>query len=215
MSKEAGEILEFGGFRLDSREALLTRFGKPVPLAPKVFDLLVYLASNGGRLVEKEELLRALWPDTFVEEANLTVNIAALRRALGSQPDGQPWIETVPKRGYRFLAIVARPAEPSVDQTRVTEVSPEPPPVVALVRARGRYLVAVSALALVVFAVYVYVNGKQGHQVTPQRQSIAILPFQELSSGGDDLHAGLGMTDALITKLGTLPDLTVRSTATI
>ena len=63
--------------------------------------------------------------------------------------------------------------------------------------------------------VYLYVNAKRGRQVTPQRQSIAILPFQDLSNGGDDLHAGLGMTDALITKLGTLPELTVRSTATV
>src|SRR5579872_3322051 len=110
MTKGKKEILEFGQFRLDPGEALLTRQGAPVPLPPKVFDLLSYLASNAGRLVEKEELLKALWPDSFVEEANLNVNIAALRRALGSQPDGQPWIETVPKRGYRFLAMVAQPA---------------------------------------------------------------------------------------------------------
>src|SRR6266700_1219204 len=90
MSKETKEIVEFGPFRLDSGEALLTRLGTPVPLPPKVFDLLVYLVSKPGRLVDKEELLKALWPDSFVEEANLTVNIAALRRALGSQPNGQP-----------------------------------------------------------------------------------------------------------------------------
>src|SRR6266567_4113951 len=122
MAKEKKEILEFGQFRLDRGEALLTRLGTPVPLPPKVFDLLVYLVSNGGRLVDKEELLKALWPDSFVEESNLTVNIAALRRALGSQPDGQPWIETVPKRGYRFLAVVACPAEPA-DVHPITEPS--------------------------------------------------------------------------------------------
>src|SRR5947209_83131 len=148
MSKEAGEILEFGGFRLDSREALLTRFGKPVPLAPKVFDLLVYLASNGGRLVEKEELLRALWPDTFVEEANLTVNIAALRRALGSQPDGQPWIETIPKRGYRFLAGVVCPADTVVVHP-VMEPSPAVPPDVEPVKAGRRHLIGVAAVFVV------------------------------------------------------------------
>src|SRR5258708_3297293 len=139
MSKETKEILEFGPFRLDCGEALLTRLGTPVPLPPKVFDLLVYLVSKAGRLVEKEELLKALWPDSFVEEANLTVNIAALRRALGSQPDGQLWIETVPKRGYRFLAIVAHPA---VDLPPLSEPATEPPPVVEPVRASRRYLVA-------------------------------------------------------------------------
>ena len=212
MAKGKKEILEFGEFRLDHGEALLTRLGTPVPLPPKVLDLLSYLVSNAGRLVEKEELLKALWPDSFVEEANLTVNIAALRRALGSQPDGQPWIETVPKRGYRFLAIVARPA---VDLPPIAVPATEPPPVVQPVTARGRYMVAVTALSLVVFVVYLYMNGKRGGLVAPQRQSIAILPFEDLSSGGDGLHAGLGMTDALITKLGTLPDLTVRSTATV
>src|SRR5882724_2662591 len=120
MPKKTKEILEFGPFRLDSGEALLTRLGTPVPLPPKVFDLLVYLVSNAGRLVEKEELLKALWPDSFVEEANLTINIAALRRALGSQPDGQPWIETVPKRGYRFLASVAHPGGAAATEIEIT-----------------------------------------------------------------------------------------------
>src|SRR5438270_12428382 len=168
MSKEQKEILEFGPFRLDRGEALLTRLGTPVSLPPKVFDLLSYLVSNAGRLIEKEELLKTLWPDSFVEEANLTVNIAALRRALGAQLDGQPWIETVPKRGYRFLAIVARPA---MDLTPLTEPATEPPPVVEPVKARGRYLVAVAALSLVVFVGYLYVNAKRGRQVTAQRQS--------------------------------------------
>ena len=165
MAKEKKEILEFGQFRLDHGEALLTRLGTPVPLPPKVFDLLSYLVSNAGRLVEKEELLKALWPDSFVEEANLTVNIAALRRALGSQPDGQPWIETVPKRGYRFLAIVAHPA---VDLPPLTVPATEPPPAVEPVRARGRYVVTVAALSIVVLVVYLYVNAKRGRQVTPQ-----------------------------------------------
>jgi TolB-like protein/Tfp pilus assembly protein PilF len=139
------------------------------------------------------------------------VNIAALRRALGSQPDGQPWIETVPKRGYRFLAHVAHP---TVDLPPITEPSTEIPPI-ERVGARGRYLAAVAALSLTVLVVYLYVHGKRLSPVTFQRQSIAILPFQDLSSGGDGLHTGLGMTDALITKLGALPELTVRSTATV
>ena len=192
MHKEKKDILEFGQFRLDRGEALLTRLGTPVPLPPKVFDLLSYLVLNAGRLVEKEELLKALWPDSFVEEANLTVNIAALRRALGSQPDAQPWIETVPKRGYRFLAIVARSAETPVDQTRVTELSPEPPPVVSPVWARGKYLVAVAALALVVFVVYMYVNWKQGRQVTPQR------PERDPLGGDDEVRHIRGLGDRAI-----------------
>jgi DNA-binding winged helix-turn-helix (wHTH) protein/TolB-like protein/Tfp pilus assembly protein PilF len=213
MSKEKKEILEFGPFRLDCGEALLTRLGTPVPLPPKVFDLLVYLVSKAGRLVEKEELLKALWPDSFVEEANLTVNIAALRRALGSQPDGQPWIETVPKRGYRFLVTVSRPAE-SVAPVLAIEPLPEAPPAIAPARATGKYLVA-AAILLTAGSVYLYLHGLSRSNAVSQQQSIAVLPFQDLSTGGDDIHAGLGMTDALITKLGALPELTVRSITTV
>jgi len=214
MPKKTKEILEFGPFRLDSGEALLTRLGTPVPLPPKVFDLLVYLVSNAGRLIEKEELLRALWPDSFVEEANLTVNIAALRRALGSQADGQAWIETVPKRGYRFLATVVRPVQPAV-LAPVTQPLPQTRPVSAPSKATGKYLIGAVAILVIAFAAYVYLHGRKGSSVAPQRQSIAILPFQDLSTGGQDLHAGLGMTDALITKLGALPELTVRSIGTV
>jgi TolB-like protein/DNA-binding winged helix-turn-helix (wHTH) protein len=210
MARQTNEVLEFGPFRLDSREALFTRLGTPVPLAPKVFDLLVYLVSNAGRLVEKEELLKALWPDSFVEEANLTVNMATLRKTLGSQADGQPWIETVPKRGYRFLAAVSHPAEP------VVAMPPTPVVPVKVGRGvRGKYLIGGAALLAVAILVFFYLHGLGRNKGASQQQSIAVLPFQDLSPGGDDLHAGLGMTDALITKLGALPELTVRAVATV
>src|SRR5215813_12792155 len=101
MSSENKQIQTFGPFTLDRTEARLTREGSPVSLPPKVFELLCYLAANAGRLIEKDELLKALWPDSFVEEANLTVGIAALRKALGAE-----LIETVPKPGYRFTGEV-------------------------------------------------------------------------------------------------------------
>src|ERR1044071_6085697 len=135
MLKQAKEILEFGPFRLQPAEVLLTRDGSPVSVPPQVFDLLVYLVTHAGSLVEKEVLLKALWPDSFVEEANLTVNIAALRRALGSQPDGSAWIETVPKRAYCFLATLPHP---ELDLTPPPAPPTEPPPVVEPVKARGR-----------------------------------------------------------------------------
>lgn len=99
------EVYEFGPFRLDVAERLLTREGAPLPLAPKVFDTLVALARGGGRLLTKDELMAELWPDTAVEEANLIVNISALRRALGDG-GGARYIETVPRRGYRLAAGV-------------------------------------------------------------------------------------------------------------
>jgi len=97
---------KFGPFYLDQAERLLCREGVRVPLTPKVFDTLLILVQNAGRLVTKECLLQKVWPDTFVEEANLSVNIAVLRKALGGARESD-YIETLPKRGYRFVANVA------------------------------------------------------------------------------------------------------------
>jgi Tol biopolymer transport system component/DNA-binding winged helix-turn-helix (wHTH) protein len=97
---------EFGPFRLDVSGRVLLRENHPVPLTPKAFDTLLLLVENGGALVEKDELMRRIWPDTFVEEANLANNISALRKILGEGSLGRQYIETVPRRGYRFVADV-------------------------------------------------------------------------------------------------------------
>src|SRR5580765_8530138 len=106
MPAETKTLYEFGKFRCDPREHLLLCEGKPVPLSPKSFEILVVLIQSNGRLLTKEELMRQVWPDSFVEEANLTVNISALRKTLGDTLNGQAYIETVPKSGYRFIAPV-------------------------------------------------------------------------------------------------------------
>jgi DNA-binding winged helix-turn-helix (wHTH) protein/TolB-like protein len=95
---------EFGRFSLNTAERVLLREGEPVPLTPKVFDILLVLVENGGRVVGKEDLMKRVWPSTFVEEGNLTQNISLLRKALGESPNGVQFIETVPRRGYRFVA---------------------------------------------------------------------------------------------------------------
>lgn len=99
---------EFGPFRLDRRERLLLYQGRPVQLTPKVFDTLLTLVENSSRLVEKDELMKAVWPDSFVAESSLTFNVSMLRKALGQLDGEQPYIETVPKRGYRFIADVTK-----------------------------------------------------------------------------------------------------------
>jgi TolB-like protein/Tfp pilus assembly protein PilF len=109
MSQQPKPIYEFGPYRLDPAERLLSRDGEVVPLQPKVFDLLVALAERPGRLLEKDELMKAVWPDTVVEEVNLANNISILRKTLGA--NGQQFIETVPKRGYRFVADVNKVEE--------------------------------------------------------------------------------------------------------
>ena len=106
MALETKVLYEFAGFRLDPGQHLLVRDGKAITLTPKAFELLLVLIQSNGRLLAKDELMKKLWPNSFVEEANLTVNISALRKSLGDFPDGRELIETVPKRGYRFLGKV-------------------------------------------------------------------------------------------------------------
>jgi DNA-binding winged helix-turn-helix (wHTH) protein/pimeloyl-ACP methyl ester carboxylesterase len=109
----------FGHFHLDVRERLLSRGGDVIPLRLKVFDTLVVLVENAGRLVTKQELLDMVWPETTVEENNLNHNVSVLRKALGERATGQQYIETIPRVGYRFAAPVeatvapARPSAPS------------------------------------------------------------------------------------------------------
>src|SRR5215813_12619259 len=124
MGRSENNLYEFGPFHLDTAERLLLRNSLPVPLAPKVFDTLVALVRHSGHLLTKDELMQKVWPDSFVEEVNLTVNISALRKALGDDQNGQRYIDTVPKQGYRFVAPVrelANNGAESVVEKRITE----------------------------------------------------------------------------------------------
>ena len=106
MNAAEPQIYEFDDFRLDAGRRLLLQRGEPVPLKPKVFDTLLYLARHQGRILEKDELMRAIWPDAIVEENNLNQNVSTLRRALGESLGENRYIVTVPGRGYRFAATV-------------------------------------------------------------------------------------------------------------
>jgi len=106
MRGQAKDSYEFGDFRIDSVERVLLRADEPVPLTPKVFDLLLLLVENNGHVIEKEKLMNEIWPGTFVEEGNLTQNISVLRRVLSAGADGHEFIQTIPRRGYRFVGHV-------------------------------------------------------------------------------------------------------------
>jgi DNA-binding winged helix-turn-helix (wHTH) protein len=107
-TSEVSYLYQFCTFRFDPENHLLESEGNPISLTPKAFEILLVLVQNGSRLTTKEELMRKVWPDSFVEEANLTVNISALRRNLGETPSGQQYIETVPTKGYRFAVPVSQ-----------------------------------------------------------------------------------------------------------
>src|SRR5262245_30183421 len=106
MSDPIRRVYEFNGFRLDPAERLLLRAGRPVALPPKAFEMLVVLVSNNGRLLTKDELMRAVWADAIVELNNLDKNIYVLRKALAEDETGHKLIETVRGHGYRFTAPV-------------------------------------------------------------------------------------------------------------
>src|SRR5437879_3835191 len=103
MNPSTNGSYEFGPFLIDGKERLLLRDGQPVAIAAKAFDMLLLLVENSGHLLTKEEMMSRLWPDLFVEEANLTNNISMLRKALGETENGRPYIQTVPRVGYRFV----------------------------------------------------------------------------------------------------------------
>ncbi|HKQ80070.1 MAG TPA: winged helix-turn-helix domain-containing protein [Blastocatellia bacterium] len=127
MHKHTNQLYEFGPFRLDIDERLLMRDGRITPLPPKVFDTLLVLVENSGRVVSKDELMQSLWPDTFVEESNLTQNISQLRRALGDGAAEAQYIETIPKRGYRFVAGVQPLAVNGVSMEKAIAVNGHAP----------------------------------------------------------------------------------------
>lgn len=104
MSQDENNLYEFGSYTLDARKRVLLSGGEVVPLAPKAVDLLVALVENSGHVLTKGELMKAVWPNSFVEEANLSHHIFTLRKALGEDKNGGKYIETIPRRGYRFVA---------------------------------------------------------------------------------------------------------------
>ena len=108
MSLEIKDFYDFDSFRVDTRERVLLRDGQMVQLTPKAFETLLVLIENNNHVIEKDELMKRIWPDTFVEEANLAVNISLLRKTLGERPGGGQYIETVPRRGYRFVGNVTQ-----------------------------------------------------------------------------------------------------------
>ena len=112
-------VFGFGSFRLDASERLLVGADGPIQLSPKVFDTLLMLVSNAGRVLSKEKMLAEIWDDSFVEENNLAQNISQLRRVLGETADLK-FIETVPKFGYRFVADVTEESSASTEVIETT-----------------------------------------------------------------------------------------------
>jgi DNA-binding winged helix-turn-helix (wHTH) protein len=202
-AETAPRAYEFGPYPLEPRLHRLLRNSDPVPLTPKAFDTLLALIERRDRVVEKAELMRLVWPDSFLEEANLSQTIFVLRKTLGDGPDGRPFIDTVPRRGYCFAA--------EVRAERVKPAPPGRPP-----QPRRVYRVAAVAAAVLVVAALGWFQFSSGRMVsgTPAAiESLVVLPFESLSAGTEQNYLADSMMDALITNLGQIGGLRVQRSA--
>jgi Tol biopolymer transport system component/DNA-binding winged helix-turn-helix (wHTH) protein len=173
MSESVKPYYEFGAFRLDPDERSLRRDGVPVQLTPKMFDILLFLVEHAEQLVSKNELIQAVWHDTFVEEANLTVNISSIRKALGESGSGHQYIETVQRRGYRFGVEVKKRGgseanAAATEQERVTR----PRDGGGKSRAK-KLMIALGVVGLAIIVPGIYIIGVS-------RWSNSELPFQTM-----------------------------------
>jgi len=225
MSNVNRELYEFGTFRLDVAERLLSREGERVPLSEKAFDTLCVLVRRGNHLVSKDELLNEVWPDAIVEDNNLDKNISLLRQVLGERTGQGKFIETVRGHGFRFVPAVRQIEEnttgtkPSKEAAKVTaEVSSlsvtnpkstsiTPKPGTRTLRTRF-LLVATVALLIVASVAVTYFWRRPSLNTTTK--TIAVLPFKSLVAQERDEALELGMADALISKLSEAEEITVR-----
>jgi TolB-like protein/DNA-binding winged helix-turn-helix (wHTH) protein/tetratricopeptide (TPR) repeat protein len=185
---------EFGPYRLDVGQRVLTRTGETVSLTPKATDILTLLVANAGQLMGKDELLRLVWPDTFVEESNLTQNIFLLRRILGDERPAPRYIETVVRRGYRFIA-------------NVREIGGEP----------GKRVADPFEPSSLAAGAYGPVLGSftgNGDDVSA-RPSVAVLPFLNATGDHDIEYLADGLTDHIVNNLSRVSRLRVMSRSAV
>src|SRR5499426_1259878 len=180
-------VYEFGKFVLDPRAKTLFSEGKPIHLPAKEFETLLLLVQNNHKALSKDEMMEAIWQDSFVEEGNLAKQISRLRKILNS--DGEQFIETLPKHGYRFSADL-----------RLTIPVEEEPPILERRPLKG--------------STFLY-SSRETASPNEKIKSIAVLPLKPLNAGEKNKVLGLGLADALITKLGSLKQIVVRPTSAV
>ncbi len=213
-------LYRFGEFVLDPSRRTLFRADSPISLTPKAFDVLLFLVQNPNRLVTKEELLQAVWGDTFVEEGNLTQYISHLRKALGDNSEDARLIATIARKGYQFTGnVVAVGETPAISKPTAVRIpatesrQTDTPPVLefaakeAVPKAqefwrRAAVVVAASAVILVAGG---YISWRQFRSTPlPRRVMIAVLPFENLTGDPNKEYLADGLTEETISQLGRL-----------
>lgn len=222
MNEEPLSHYEFGPFRLNVTERLLHRNDELVPMKAKLIDTLIVLVVNQGHVVTKDELMQILWPDTFVEENSLTQSISLLRKALaGENGNGQQYIETIPKRGYRF--IVPTPdiehAVSNQQQNQLPFNKREGPGIesakLKLTRQTNTLAISAGCILLIAAVGFLWFRHERTTSERPEAKSLAVLPFRTLGTKGENEQLGLGMADAVIVRLSKLRRLSVLPTTSV
>jgi len=212
---DAAKVYGFDRFLLNPAERVLLRDGRRVALTPKSFDLLVVLVEHSGHLVEKDALLKAVWPNQFVEESNLPFTISTLRKALeGGNSDCHRLIDTIPKRGYRFTApvrIVSHQATASTGEA----LSSRLPSRNRLSWKARRVVAATVAVAAVLVALWFTRPGQEQAPEQTAVRSVAVLPFRQLDRTVGEDYMGVALADSLTSKLSSLRRIAVRATSSV
>jgi TolB-like protein/DNA-binding winged helix-turn-helix (wHTH) protein/Flp pilus assembly protein TadD len=230
-------VYEFADFRLDAGKRLLWRADAEVPLTPRVFQTLLYLVEHHDTVLDKERLMEAVWPDSIVEENNLTQNISTLRRVFGETPGSRRYIATVPGRGYRFVAkIKTREADAGPQPQRIPEAAIAPAEkrtehVASVAQPDRRHsfrpalLATAAVLALSVAALFFWRDRPQNPPEAPAKaksatilapeKSIAVLPFANLSADQENAFFTEGVQDDILTALAKFADLKVISRTSV
>ncbi|HVE58012.1 MAG TPA: winged helix-turn-helix domain-containing protein [Pyrinomonadaceae bacterium] len=218
MSGKIGHFYEFGSFRLDAENNGLWLGERLVSIAPKSLELLILLIRRHGNIVSREELLETIWHDTFVEEANINYTVSQLRKTLSENcPGDAPFVQTVPKQGYRFVAEIREVFETDRQAANIANI-PAAVSLPAVSKSPVRWhfiaIILVGVLFLTSFAYWWKFNdqkGFSGGSVSERNiRTIAILPLKMLNEGEKNKTLSLGMTDSLISRLGSLNRFAVR-----
>ena len=239
------ERYAFGDFVLErSQQRVTHRDGTPLNLSPRHFSALLLFAERAGDLLDKDTLMLALWPGLVVEENNLSQVVSGLRRALGDDTQGSRYIQTVPRRGFRFVAAVTVLPDADADAPPPVETLPradalpraerptptptlppsEPPSESTLAGApvapddpskRRTLRLAVAGGATTVLASAGWWAWRRAPAAGPPGPTLAVLPFKPLVAEGRDELLEVGMADSLITRLSTVPGLVVRSVGSV
>jgi TolB-like protein/DNA-binding winged helix-turn-helix (wHTH) protein/Tfp pilus assembly protein PilF len=206
-------LYQFGDFTLDLQRRRLRRGEELVPLTPKGLAVLLLLIRNAGKVVSKDELLKAVWPDTFVEDSNLTQTVFILRKALGETPDHR-YILTVQGQGYRFLPEVKEISSIVASATQAVETAPVAAPQGRVIPLWVRMALG-SAIVLALIAGAIVVHRVVGTKAGPAIKSLAVLPLKNLSSDPGQEYLADGITEELIGRLSRLHDVRVISRTSV